>query len=239
MLAGVVEADDLGGPGELRGGDVPDPGGAVAEDGELADVVRAAADAPGPDQVPERRAGSKVAMTLAEARSRTGQPSASSLSRVKKTASLASRVRARPSSPFPSRPAVSFAVMGTPVPSMAAQSLPGSGDGGRGTTFREAMSRARSRPAAASAVPLASAARSTRLAVSRTPASFSSSRAAPANGPAAAARSFIAARPGDIDVPATPSSSSRGARPCPQSAQWYQARRRATGPGTVSMTFSR
>ena len=213
MLAGVVEADDLGGPGELRGGDVPDPGGAVAEDGELADVVRAAADAPGPDQVPERRAGSKVAMTLAEARSRTGQPSASSLSRVKKTASLASRVRARPSSPFPSRPAVSFAVMGTPVPSMAAQSLSGSGDGGRGTTFREAMSRA--------------------------PASFSGSRAAPANGPAAAARSFIAARPGDIDVPATPSSSSRGARPCPQSAQWYQARRRATGPGTVSMTFSR
>jgi hypothetical protein len=224
VLAGVVEADDLGGPGELRGGDVPDPGGAVAEDGELADVVRAAADAPGPDQVPERRAGSKVAMTLAEARSRTGQPSASSLSRVKKTASLASRVRARPSSPFPSRPAVSFAVMGTPVPSMAAQSLSGSGDGGRGTTFREAMSRARSRPAAASAVPLAS---------------FSGSRAAPANGPAAAARSFIAARPGDIDVPATPSSSSRGARPCPQSAQWYQARRRATGPGTVSMTFSR
>ena len=147
MLAGVVEADDLGGPGELRGGDVPDPGGAVAEDGELADVVRAAADAPGPDQVPERRAGSKVAMTLAEARSRTGQPSASSLSRVKKTASLASRVRARPSSPFPSRPAVSFAVMGTPVPSMAAQSLSGSGDGGRGTTFREAMSRAS--PAAA------------------------------------------------------------------------------------------
>jgi hypothetical protein len=101
------------------------------------------------------------------------------------------------------------------------------------------MSRARSRPAAASAVPLASAARSTRLAVSRTPASFSSSRAAPANGPAAAARSFIAARPGDIDVPATPSSSSRGARPGPQSAQWYQARRRATGPSTVSMTFSR
>src|ERR1019366_5327470 len=73
------EADDLGGPGELRGGDVPDPGGAVAEDGELADVVRAAADAPGPDQVPERRAGSKVAMTLAEARSRTGQPSATGL----------------------------------------------------------------------------------------------------------------------------------------------------------------
>jgi len=57
VLAGVAEADDLGGLGELRGGDVPDPGGAVAEDGELADVVRAAADALGPDQVPERRGG--------------------------------------------------------------------------------------------------------------------------------------------------------------------------------------
>jgi hypothetical protein len=33
-------------------------------------------------------------------------------------ASLTSRVRARPSSPLPSRPAVSFAVMGTPVPSI-------------------------------------------------------------------------------------------------------------------------
>ena len=69
-------------------------------------------------RLPNVAAGSKVAMTLVESRSRTGQPSLSSLSRVKKTASLASRVRARPSSPFPSRPAVSFAVMGTPVPSM-------------------------------------------------------------------------------------------------------------------------
>ncbi|HUY48299.1 MAG TPA: hypothetical protein VMV92_21640 [Streptosporangiaceae bacterium] len=42
------------------------------------------------------------------------------LSRVKNTASLTSRVRARPSSPFPARPAVSFAVIGTPVPSMTA-----------------------------------------------------------------------------------------------------------------------
>ena len=65
-------------------------------------------------------AGSKVAMTLAESRSRTGYPSLSSLSWVKKTASLTSRVRARPSSPLPSLPAVSLLVMGTPVPSMTA-----------------------------------------------------------------------------------------------------------------------
>jgi hypothetical protein len=42
VLAGVEQVHDLGGFGELAAGDVPDPGGAVAEDGELADVVRAA-----------------------------------------------------------------------------------------------------------------------------------------------------------------------------------------------------
>ncbi len=58
MLAGVVKVDDLGRFRDwvaATGGDAPDPGGAVAEDGELADVGRAAADALGPDQVPERR----------------------------------------------------------------------------------------------------------------------------------------------------------------------------------------
>jgi hypothetical protein len=46
VLAGVEQVHDLGGLGELAGGDAPDPGRAVAEDGDLADVVRAAADAP-------------------------------------------------------------------------------------------------------------------------------------------------------------------------------------------------
>ena len=138
---------------------------------------------------------------------------------MKKTASLASRVRARPSSPLPARPAVSFEVTGTPVPSMAAYSLSGSGDGGSGTSLRAVISAARSRSAAALTVPLASAALSTRLTVRYTPARSSSSPDALANGPAAAARSFIAASPGDIDTPAMPSSASLGARPCPQSAQ--------------------
>ena len=40
VLAGVEQVHDLGGLGELGGGDVPDPGGAVAEDGQLADVAR-------------------------------------------------------------------------------------------------------------------------------------------------------------------------------------------------------
>jgi hypothetical protein len=65
------------------------------------------------------------------------------------------------------------------------------------------MALARLRSAAAFAVPLASADRSTRLAVRRTPARSSSSPAAFANGSAAAARSVIAASPGDIDYLAT------------------------------------
>ena len=105
--------------------------------------------------------------------------------------------------------------MGTPVPSMTAYSLSGTGDGGSGTTFRAVISPERSRTAAACAAPLASAARSTRLAVSRTPARSSSSPAAPANGAAAAARSFIAVRPGDREAPATPSSASRGRQAVP------------------------
>jgi hypothetical protein len=88
--------------------------------------------------------------------------------------------------------------MGTPVPSIAAQSLSGRGEGGGGTSFLAAMSRARSRPAAATRAPLAPAARSARLAVSRTPASSSSRPAALANVTAAPAMSFIAANPGDI-----------------------------------------
>jgi hypothetical protein len=38
VLAGVEQAGDLGGLRELRGGDASDPGGALADDGELADA---------------------------------------------------------------------------------------------------------------------------------------------------------------------------------------------------------
>src|SRR5579859_2107892 len=57
VLAGVEQVDDLGGFGELDGGDVPDPGGAVADDGELADVIGAAAGAFGFHQVREDSGG--------------------------------------------------------------------------------------------------------------------------------------------------------------------------------------
>ena len=49
--------------------------------------------------------------------------------------------------PLPSRPAVSFAVTGTPVPSIAAYSLSGSGDGGSGTSLRAVIMAALSRTA--------------------------------------------------------------------------------------------
>jgi hypothetical protein len=117
--------------------------------------------------------------------------------------------------------------------------MSGRGDGGSGTTFRSAISMARSRAKAACAAPLASAARSVRLTVRCTPARSWIMAAAPANGPAAAALPVITASPGDRDVPAVPSSASRGARPCPQAWQWYQARCSVTGPRTVSMTLSR
>ena len=125
------------------------------------------------------------------------------------------------------------------MPSIAPYSLSGSGDGGSGTSLRVVMSAARSRSAACWAMPLASAARSTRLTVSRTPARHSSSPDAFANGAAAAAWSFIAVSPGDMDAPATPSPASRGADPCSQGAQWYQARETVTGPSTVSKVLSR
>src|SRR5207248_1791475 len=57
VLAGVEQVDDLGGAGELVAGDVPDPGGTVADDGHLPDVIGAAADALGPGQAREGAGG--------------------------------------------------------------------------------------------------------------------------------------------------------------------------------------
>ena len=86
-------------------------------------------------------------------------------------------------------------------------------------TCRAVIAAACASIAAAAAVPSASAWRPRRLPVSLIPAS-SPTRAAPGvNGTAAAARALILASPGDIVAPATPSSASRGARPCPQAGQ--------------------
>src|SRR5664280_2361253 len=133
---------------------------------------------------------------------------------------LAGVGRARPAAALPARPAVSAGTIGTPVPSTAMSSLSGSGAGGRGTTRRDRIAPAWAWVAAAAAAPSASAARSTRLVVTAIPARSPSRLLALANGAAAPARSTIVASPGDSDEPATPSSSSLGTTPCPQSAQW-------------------
>ena len=61
VLAGVVEVGDLGGGGEVLIGQVPDPGRAVTEDDELADVLASTSAASAPVSWPNRSAGSKVA----------------------------------------------------------------------------------------------------------------------------------------------------------------------------------
>jgi len=129
-------------------------------------------------------------------------------------------VRALPSSPLPSRPSVSAAIIGTPVPSIAIYSLSGSGPGGgRGTRVRAVIAAAWAWIAAAAAMPPASAWRPGRLPVSSIPASSPARPAPGANGTAAPARALILASPGDIVWPATPSPASLGARPCPQAWQ--------------------
>ena len=61
VFAGVVEVHDRGGFGQDRGGEVPDPGRAVAEDDELADVVGAAAAGFGVHQGGELGGGGEAA----------------------------------------------------------------------------------------------------------------------------------------------------------------------------------
>ena len=49
------QVDDLGGLGKMRAGEVPDPRGAVAQDGELTDVPGAARRASAAIRIPLRR----------------------------------------------------------------------------------------------------------------------------------------------------------------------------------------
>jgi hypothetical protein len=134
--------------------------------------------------------------------------------------SLTSRVLAVPSSPLPFRPWVSAAMTGTPVPSTQMYSMSGSVPAGAiGMTWRAVIAAASASMTRAAAWPSASARRRARSPVSVIPASSPASAAAAANGRAAAARSVILASPGDMVSPATPSSASRGANPCPHAVQ--------------------
>ena len=201
MLAGVEQVDDLGGLGELGGGDVPDPGGAVAEDGELADVVRAAADALGLHQVPERGGGLEGGDVAGGGPVADRVPRLSSSSWVKKTASLTSRVRARPSSPLPSRPAVSRRSWGRRCRRWRRRACPAAGTAAAGPASgrRSARRGPGRRPRRRRRWPRPPARRAWRSAGPRP--GPPAGRAASANGTAAAARSVIAARPGDMDAP--------------------------------------
>ncbi len=136
------------------------------------------------------------------------------------TAIFTSRVRAVPSAPLPGRPSASAAVTGTPVPSMATYRMSGSGGaGGSGTSVRASTAAACASMTAAAACPSASARRPVRLPVRVIPASSLISRAAAANGTAAAARAHIFRSPADMPCPAIPRWTSRGAKPCPQAVQ--------------------
>ena len=68
VLAGVVDVHDRGGFGQDRGGQVPDPGGAVAEHDELADVISAAAAGFGGHQGGELVDGGEAAQIAGGAR---------------------------------------------------------------------------------------------------------------------------------------------------------------------------
>src|SRR6266581_4431129 len=144
-----------------------------------------------------------------------GYPSSSTLVWVNAQASFTSRVRALPSSPLPGRPAVSAALIGTPVPSMAMYSLSGSSAGGSGTSVRAPIAAAPASMTAAAARPSASACRPSRLPVSWIPARSATSPAPGVNGTAPAARAAILRSPGDIVCPAVPSSASRGRQAVP------------------------
>jgi hypothetical protein len=170
----------------------------------------------------------------------TGLPLASSPDWVNSRASLTSRVPALPSPDLPVRSSVSLARTGTPVPSTSTYSMSGTGSGGGSGRIARARSAAASAaPAARAAAPDASADRSVVLALTVTPARPASRPAALPKWTSAPARAIISRRPGDSGVPAVPSCSSRGAKPCPHSRQWYQARITRTGPSTVVMTLGR
>ncbi len=210
VLAGVEQVDDLGGLGEMAGGEVPDPRRAVAQDGELADVPGAAAVGLGGHQDPELRRGGEGGQVGGGTRvaDRVAVIICGGLGERRRHLDLAG---AGPAVVCLAGPvAVSAATIGTPVPSIAIYSLSGSGpSGGSRLSLPAATAAASASMTAAAARPSASARRPARLPVRVSPASSLTRRAAAANGTAAAARAVIFRSPGDMPCPATSSWSSR------------------------------
>ena len=225
VFAGVVEVHDGGGLGQDRGGQVPDPGRAVAQDDELADVIGAAAAGLGVHQGGELGGGGEAGQVAGGVRVTHRSPGVVDAGLGEQGGEF------------------DLAGAGAPVGCLAgalgdrgghhrhAGAVDGDVElvrraprvGGCGSTATapvrdrgrlggERVPRRRRRRSRRM--------RSIRLGVNRIPASSASRSAAVANGSAAAARAVMRRSPGDSDAPVTPSSSSRGTIPRPHAAQW-------------------
>ena len=120
VLAGMEQVHDLGGLGEFRGGYVPDPGRTVAEDGHLADVAGAAADAFGLHQAGEHGGGLERGHIAGGVPVRDRVALAVELILGEEDGELDLAGAGPAVFALPAGPAVSLAVTGTPVPSIAA-----------------------------------------------------------------------------------------------------------------------
>ena len=239
VLAGMVEVHDLGGLGKFLRGDGPDPGGAVAEDGELPDVVRAAADALGLHQAREdagRLEGGQVGR-------RSGVADGVAL--------VVGLVLGEEHGELDLAGA-GAAVLALAVPAgglLRGDRDAGAVDGGI-HLVRQRRRRQRHQRAGGDECGPAPVGRGLggaacfggsfdALGGQLHPGQVGQQPGRLGERPGGRGAVVHGGQPWDIDCPATPSSASLGASPCLQAAQWYQARVRATGPSTVSMTLSR
>ena len=221
MLLGVVDVDDLDGVGKLLVGQVPDPGGAVAEDdlsggGDEAAPLRLAMGALGE--------GGRLRVGVAAGRALDGGvvadrprvatkagPRPSRPSAVHAVASLTSRVLAEPSGCLPRAPGdPRSGGTGTPVPS-SPRYIVGAGDGAV-CSWTALSSRAISRPSA-------SAQRSTCRVSTSTPARATNNSLALAKLTSAAVMPTSRVAPGDSEVSCRSRARSRGQLPRWQAGQ--------------------
>ena len=142
VLTGVIQIDDLRSLGELLAARFQIHADAVTQDDHLADVGGATAAGLAGHERPElecRAEGGHIG-----GRGQIAHRVAFGVDAVwvNATAIFTSRVCAVPSPSLPSRPAVSAANTGTPVPSMHTYSMSGTGAGGSTMTWRAAIAAA-------------------------------------------------------------------------------------------------
>ncbi len=145
--------------------------------------------------------------------SRTGVPSSSRPSALQTVTSLTSRVLAEPSGCLSARPTNSSLRTGTPVPSIPRYSVGATGSSAAGGSTTHFSSSAISRPSA-------SAARSTCLVGTFTPANSVKSSWPSSKLTIAPTRPTMRKTPGESDPPSRPRAWSRGQKPVSHVAQW-------------------